>query len=64
MSLAWGLQKPSSATADAVLRALATQRKNIAALEMGVRALKARVGNAVHVVELKREEGVKRRRRE
>lgn len=46
------------------MRALAAQRREIAALDMGVRALKVRVGNAVHVVELKKEEGVKRRRRE
>lgn len=64
MSLAWGLQKPPPATADAVLRALAAQREKVAGLAMGVRTVKVRVGNAVHVVELaKREEGVKRRRR-
>lgn len=64
VSLAWGLQKPSQATTDAVMRALAVQREKIAALKMGVRVLKVRVGNAVHVVQLKREEGTKRRRRE
>lgn len=48
-----------------MLRALAAQREKIAALSMDVKVVKVRVGNAVHVVELmKREEGVKRRKRE
>lgn len=48
-----------------MLRALAPQREKVAGLSMGVRTVKVRVGNVVHVVELmKGEEGVKRRRRE
>lgn len=61
VSLAWNLQPPPQAAVDAVLGAL---REKLVALTMRVRAVKVRVGNAVHVVELKSEEGVKKRRRE